>query len=669
MDGGQVLPPGEATPQRFLNTPGYVDSITRSKAIGWAWWSAAPEMEAHVEAVLDGRVIGRALANRLRQDLLNLDIGTGRYGFELSFDVLLTGSKMPILQMVGPAGPVPLPAAIMHPELETIPVPPQLAVVPAVEKPPPSAVPPTAAEPATQALRLPSAGHIDELTRNGASGWAWSPAAPELVVLVEAVLGDRVIGRALADQQRGDLLEQRIGTGHYGFRMSFDAPITGGVAPEFRVLIPAEHNLTSGKPLPPLTPDDVSPRPRAAFATWSQEHAEFTSKGPEYEDFDPTLLARTVSPTDGPKPLLLAFYLPQFHAIPENDQFWGTGFTEWRQLPRGVSRFPGHYQPRIPRDLGFYDLSDLNALKAQCQLATAAGIQAFTFYYYWFNGRRVLEKPLNRLLDSDVNMPFMILWANENWTRTWDGSETELLLKQDYDLKDEPALLDDLARHFLDPRYVRIGGRPLFVIYNPEKIPDAPTTVARWREGLKARCRVEPLIFMAQTFGARDPGEYGFDGALEFPPHKTAENLVTRFRPDAYSSDYDGMLVAYDKFVAASLNEPDKDYPLIKTVVPSWDNEARRPNRGLTLTGLSPSKYEHWLRTLIVRAMQKPILGTPIVAINAWNEWAEAAYLEPDVYYGASFLNATARAYQAAVTGHKREHSALNGEFSRPEVN
>jgi hypothetical protein len=164
-----------------------------------------------------------------------------------------------------------------------------------------------------------------------------------------------------------------------------------------------------------------------------------------------------------------------------------------------------------------------------------------------------------------------------------------------------------------------------------------------------ARYGLEPLIFMAQTFGARDPQQYGFDGAMEFPPHKTAEKMVGRLAPDAYAPGFIGQVLNYDDFVAESLKELPPGYDLIKTAVPSWDNESRRPNRSLTLEKLSPEKYQAWLRTLIERAIERPIRGTPIVAINAWNEWAEAAYLEPDVHYGSSYLNATARAYVTAV--------------------
>ena len=254
-------------------------------------------------------------------------------------------------------------------------------------------------------------------------------------------------------------------------------------------------------------------------------------------------------------------------------------------------------------------------------------------------------------------MPLLIIWANENWTRTWDGSESEVLLRQDYRRQDEDILLKDLARHFLDHRYIRIAGRPLFVIYNPKSIPEPASTIDRWRRIFATRYGFEPLIFMAQTFGARDPRHYACDGALEFPPHKTAEKLAPRLTPDAYSPGYTSHVHRYDDFVDASLNEEPPVYHLIKTAVPSWDNEARRRNRSLTLEHLSPAKYQAWLRTLILRAIEKPILGTPIVAINAWNEWAEAAYLEPDVYYGSSFLNATARAYVSALADHASAQS------------
>ena len=412
-------------------------------------------------------------------------------------------------------------------------------------------------------------------------------------------------------------------------------------------------------------------RASVSFSALLKEHAAFTAKGPLFEEFDATILTRVADgENDRPKPLVVAFYLPQFHPIDENDRFWGKGFTEWRQLAKGMPRFPGHYQPRIPRDLGFYNLENVEDLVKQVIMAKAGGINGFAYYYYWFNRKRVLERPLELLLQSDVDMPFMLIWANENWTRTWDGSESEVLLKQDYNLSDEDALIDDIVRHFLDRRYIRINNRPLFVIYNPRNVPDTAKTIGRWRKKLTARIGVEPLLFMAQTFGELDPRPHGIDGALEFPPHKLSNDLPGRPTPDAYSPEFAGRVIDYDDFVKASLDDDEpEDYALVKTVVPSWDNDCRRPNRGLTLEGSTPQKYQGWLTELLSRAMDRPVFGTPIVAVNAWNEWAESAYLEPDVYFGAAYLNATARALVSAVNAQTATKAISAAEpATRPRV-
>lgn len=370
------------------------------------------------------------------------------------------------------------------------------------------------------------------------------------------------------------------------------------------------------------------------------EHTKFVRRGDAYEEFDPTILQGVT-----PDVKVLAFYLPQFHAIPENDAFWGKGFTEWRQVARGLPRFPGHYQPRLPGDLGFYDLTDVAVMRRQVEMAKAAGIHGFGFYYYRFDDRRVLERPIEDFLKApDITMPFMLIWANENWTRTWDGQTGELLLVQSYDEAAETALLADIARHFADPRYIRIGGRPFFAIYQPRHVPNAPQTFARWRRRWKDEFGVEPLIFMAQTFGAEDPIAFGLDGAMEFPPHKLTRGLPERKVADAFQSGFAARVLSYDGIAAASVAEPAPAYPLIKTAVPGWDNDPRRPMRGMIVEGSTPRKYQDWLARLVARARDNPVLGERFVAINAWNEWAEGAYLEPDVHYGAAYLNATARA-------------------------
>ena len=498
-------------------------------------------------------------------------------------------------------------------------------------------------------------GFIDVLKPDLASGWVWSPNDPSAAFMVEAVRDGRVIGRALADTYRDDLHRHGKGTGRYGFTIRFDdlcpeddLPTIVAVLGQRRTVLALPR--TTAAPVAAERRESRSPTRVGSDDRLTAEHLRFTAPGPDFEEVDPSILDGVGNHRVAAPPLLFAFYLPQFHAIRENNTFWGEGFTEWRQIARGLPRFPGHQQPRIPRDLGFYTLGDDAAvLDRQAALATAAGIGAFCYYYYWFDGRRVLDRPIEAHLRSDVTMPFLLMWANENWTRTWDGLEAEVLLEQNYRREDEEPLLADLARHFSDPRYVRIEGRPLFIIYNPSRIPDPRATLARWRDSFRRHHGVKPLILMAQTFEMTDPRRDGYDGAIEFPPHKLAAPHPGRPTPDAFAQDYAGRVVAYDDFVDTSLGEPAQDFPLVKTVVPGWDNDARRPGRGFVLEGGSPAKYQAWLTALLRRSMTAPILGTGVVAINAWNEWAEAAYLEPDVYSGGAYLNATARAVRAVL--------------------
>ena len=211
---------------------------------------------------------------------------------------------------------------------------------------------------------------------------------------------------------------------------------------------------------------------------------------------------------------MVALYLPQFHAIPENDEWWGAGFTEWNNVARGSPRFPGHHQPRIPRDLGFYDLLSPGVMERQIELAKASGIFAFCFYYYLFGKRKVLEKPLERFLaDRSLDMPFCLMWANENWTRRWDGQESEVLLAQHYAAEDDDFLIESIAPYLKDPRYLRACNRPIFFVYRPGQIPNMREKVTRWRNVFRERHGLEPWFMMAQTFDDHDPEIYGLDGS------------------------------------------------------------------------------------------------------------------------------------------------------------
>jgi glycosyltransferase involved in cell wall biosynthesis len=392
--------------------------------------------------------------------------------------------------------------------------------------------------------------------------------------------------------------------------------------------------------------------PDDGYASVAREVRRFTQPSPYFEEFQSVALGESA-----PQAKVLAYYLPQFHPFPENDEWWGKGFTEWTNVGRGSPRFQGHYQPRIPRDLGFYNLESAEVMRRQIDLARDSGIFGFVYYYYWFNGKRLMHKPIEGFLSDDsLDFPFCIMWANENWTRRWDGAESEVLISQDYAEEDDAALCADLARHFKDPRYIRLEGRPLFFIYRASSIPDAAAAIARWREILRDEHRENPIFACAQAFGDLDPGKFGMDGAIEFPPHKLVNNLRTQNQSlHLLDFEFKGQVYSYEDVVRSSLESPPStSLPVIKTLTPSWDNDARRQGGGLVITGSTPELYQKWLTKLIAHARSNPFFGEPLVCVNAWNEWCEGAYLEPDLHFGAAYLNATAR----AVYGRTRKYSA-----------
>ena len=254
------------------------------------------------------------------------------------------------------------------------------------------------------------------------------------------------------------------------------------------------------------------------------------------------------------------------------------------------------------------------------------------------------------------------MWANENWTRTWDGFDSEVLIEQDYREEDEDDFIADTLKYFKNDRYLTVDGRPLFILYRPGLIDSASKMISRWRSKWKATGGVEPLILMVQGFDDIDPTEYGLDGAVEFPPHKVAKNLPNiQNELNIIDPGYAGHTVAYDDVINKSLSELASDFPLIKTVSPHWDNDARREGRGMTMHGSTPENYQRWLRGAINYSKKYPFYGENLVFVNAWNEWAESAYLEPDVHYGHAYLNATKRALHGVASHSQRECVLLIG--------
>ena len=351
-----------------------------------------------------------------------------------------------------------------------------------------------------------------------------------------------------------------------------------------------------------------------------------------------------------PSPLparLVAFYLPQFHPIPENDAAWGEGFTEWRNVNRATPQFDGHSQPRLSGELGDYDLRDPGVMRRQVELAHRHGIGAFAFYFYWFNGHSPLEAPLRRWLgDPSLDLPFCLCWANESWTRRWDGRDNEVILGQQHSAEDDLAFIRHVACYLADPRYLRVDGKPVLMVYRPSLFPDARATAERWR----AECRQlgvgELHLCYVQGFERPDPRDIGFDAAVEFPPNLTEPTDITR-RQGLLNPDFAGRVLDWRELAGHALRQGQPDYPRYPAVNPGWDNEPRRPGRGRILFHASPRRYRDWLATTIQRAAQHG--SADLVFINAWNEWAEGAVLEPDRRLGHAWLHATSQALQRAA--------------------
>ena len=352
---------------------------------------------------------------------------------------------------------------------------------------------------------------------------------------------------------------------------------------------------------------------------------------------------------------ILSYYLPQFHPIPENDLWHGKGFTEWTKVKAANPLFKGHYQQQIPhQDVGYYLLDSPDTLRKQANMMKRAGVQGQVFYHYWFGGKLILEEPAQMLLDNpDIQMPFSFCWANENWTMRWDGNDDDVLLAQNYSAEDARAFIQYLIPFFLDKRYLKIEGRPAIWVYRPSHITNVQQYIDIWAQECAKYDLPAPYVIAVMTRGITDPKTYAMDAGVERILHDWTDGVVhdIKLKLETYH-DMTGSVLDYNH--VADFYEAQKDskaFTYFRSLVPIWDNTARYNEKALLLHGGSPERFQQWLESNIAYSKQNLATDKRFVVINAWNEWAEGAHLEPDTCHGYGYLNAIGRALSSIKFG------------------
>ncbi len=346
---------------------------------------------------------------------------------------------------------------------------------------------------------------------------------------------------------------------------------------------------------------------------------------------------------------VLAFYLPQFHPTPENDLWWGRGFTEWTNVTKAQPSYVGHYQPHLPTDLGFYDLRHAESLAAQAALAARYGVEGFVIYHYNFGKRRVLHRPLETLrANKQIDIRFCLCWANENWTKHWDGGTREMLLEQLYDAETIDSVIADAVDAASDPRAITVDGKPLFLVYRPLKMPEPQAFAASCREAfVKAGFPGVHLVYV-ESMEAVDakvsPADLGFDACVEFPPHGRAAPCTDS--PEIVKDGWAGYRYDYPDTVLSFTARDSVAYARYPAVFPGWDNTARQPAYGSSFDRATPEAFRVYVEEKIEEIRAFHTGDERLLFVNAWNEWAEGAHLEPDTGFGHRWLEAISGAVE-----------------------
>lgn len=344
---------------------------------------------------------------------------------------------------------------------------------------------------------------------------------------------------------------------------------------------------------------------------------------------------------------LIAFYLPQFYPDEHNNKWWGKGVTEWTNVGKAMPHYVGHYQPRCPGELGYYDLRIPDNIYRQIELARIFGVYGFCFYYYWFDGERILDKPFDDFVnDVKIDFPFAICWANENWTQQWNGISDSTLLLQSDTVESYFNFIKSCYMLFSKTNYIKINGKPLLMIYRPDKMPKRKEVINEWRKFVYEKLGLELYISAVYREGINFEDD-GFDSVNEFAPNlafnsKKIKDITSSKK--IMSKNFFGHIYDYESFVKDKLYFEFKNKNTYRALCPMWDNTPRRKSGANIFDGATPDLYKMWLKDIIVETRQRveeKKLDDNIIFINAWNEWAEGAYLEPDLYWKYGYLEAT----------------------------
>lgn len=359
-------------------------------------------------------------------------------------------------------------------------------------------------------------------------------------------------------------------------------------------------------------------------------------------------------------PKLIAYYLPQYYPDPHNEKWWGRGSTEWTNITKSYPQYVGQYQPRLPGELGFYDLRIKDNIYRQIELAHFYGIYGFSFYYYWFDGERLLDLPFNEFInDKKIQFPFNICWVNETWTKQWEGSSNVPLMVQNKGIDSYKNFIKSCVEVFTHDNYIRINGKPVLTVYRPLDVPHPHEVLDYWRQYVYKQTGLE--LYIIGDIRSDKEEEYnadykllGFDAAAEFAPGPQLRMMKVITKDKQYVCDkFLGTVYDYKEFVESKRYFQLKKSGLYRAISPLWDNTARKKNRGLILDGSTPDLYKQWLIDIIKETKSNDTIDDKIIFINAWNEWAEGAYLEPDLKWKYAYLEATKDAILEARSADK----------------